>query len=443
MYKKVLIIGEAFSNIRGGGVTLSNLFRGWPKDKLFVATTPNQLVQINYNMCENYYCLGKDERKFRFPLNLIKKRHKSGKLKFNNNIKNIRNENLKENLEENKYISLFKEYITMFIETLLFWLGLYFLCIKLIPSNRFKQWINEIKPDIIYCQFSSLELMTFIEEISNFYQFKLIVHIMDDWPMTLNKSILFKKYWDKVILEKLKLILDKSNLLLSISEGMSIEYLKRYHKEFLPFHNPIDLEKWLPFKKENWEFEKNFSILYTGRIGVANNQSIDAICKVIESINKENNNIRLDIFTGDYNSAYALSIMKYAGVTIHKPIRHDDIPKLLTSYDLLVLPLDFNKDGIKFARLSMPGKASEYMISGTPILLFSSDEMEVVRHAKIHKWALCVTENDNNLLKNAILKFYKDFNIRKMYGKTAHEYALINFDGEKIRKRFKNLICDI
>ena len=84
----------------------------------------------------------------------------------------------------------------------LFFFGLYFFCIKLIPSDQFKKWIDEIKPDIIYCQFPHLELITFVNEILKLYKFKLVIHVMDDQPMTLNKSVLFKKYWDKVIADK-------------------------------------------------------------------------------------------------------------------------------------------------------------------------------------------------------------------------------------------------
>ena len=34
---KVLIIGQPFNNDTGGGITLTNLFNGWDRDKLAVA----------------------------------------------------------------------------------------------------------------------------------------------------------------------------------------------------------------------------------------------------------------------------------------------------------------------------------------------------------------------------------------------------------------------
>lgn len=33
-YPRVLIVGQAFNLSAGGGITLSNLFAGWPKDRM-------------------------------------------------------------------------------------------------------------------------------------------------------------------------------------------------------------------------------------------------------------------------------------------------------------------------------------------------------------------------------------------------------------------------
>ena len=442
LYKKVLIIGETFSDQSGGPITLTNLFAGWPKEKLFVATFHREIINSNFTKCENYYSLGMEERKIKFPLSLIKKKYKSGRLKYNDNT-NITSENIKGKLNKKASIVILKTYITNYFEKVLFFLGIYFASIKLTPSDRFKRWLEEIKPDIIYCQFPSLEIITFINDILILYEFKLVIHVMDDQPMTLNKSVLFKKYWDKVVAENIKLLICKANLLLSISDGMSKEYLNRYGKEFIPFHNPIDLQKWLPFTKENWKIGNKFSILYAGRIGIAINESLEKICEVVDEINKDDNRVHFDIFSPDYNGKSAISLGKYSGVTLNKPVSYVNVPKNVSSYDLLVLPYDFDINSIRFARLSMPTKASEYMITGCPILIFASEETEIVRHAKEYGWAYCVTKNDEKLLKSAILKFYKDINLRKMYGKTAHEYALNNCDAEKIRSKFEDLICNL
>jgi hypothetical protein len=38
IYPKILIIGQTFHKKDGGGITISNLFYGWPIDRLAVAS---------------------------------------------------------------------------------------------------------------------------------------------------------------------------------------------------------------------------------------------------------------------------------------------------------------------------------------------------------------------------------------------------------------------
>ena len=45
-YPRILIIGPPFNNFTGGGITLSNLFKGWPKDRIAVASKDLVLSHI-------------------------------------------------------------------------------------------------------------------------------------------------------------------------------------------------------------------------------------------------------------------------------------------------------------------------------------------------------------------------------------------------------------
>jgi len=51
-YPKVLIFGAPFNNFSGGGITLSNLFRGWPKDRIAVTSTGHVLQDVSTDVCD-------------------------------------------------------------------------------------------------------------------------------------------------------------------------------------------------------------------------------------------------------------------------------------------------------------------------------------------------------------------------------------------------------
>lgn len=82
-YPKVLILVQPFNRVSGGGITLTNLFQGWPKDKIAVACRGYVINrETQTDICDNYYQLGEKELKWKFPFNHIRRKYYSGPLDF-------------------------------------------------------------------------------------------------------------------------------------------------------------------------------------------------------------------------------------------------------------------------------------------------------------------------------------------------------------------------
>ena len=75
---KTLIIGQPFNNDFGGGITQANLFGGWDKDKIAVVSTDHMFNNLNPEICDTYYILGREEYKWMFPFNLLQRNVPSG-----------------------------------------------------------------------------------------------------------------------------------------------------------------------------------------------------------------------------------------------------------------------------------------------------------------------------------------------------------------------------
>jgi glycosyltransferase involved in cell wall biosynthesis len=219
---------------------------------------------------------------------------------------------------------------------------------------------------------------------------------------------------------------------------MSEAYVSRYNRTFIPFHNPITIEDWLPYSKKDWSIDGIFKLIYTGRIGTANNKSILFISKTIDRLNQTGLRIKLDIYSSNYNSLLADKFHVYKGVEVKQAVPHNSIPSLLSNYDLLLLPLDFDKVGIDFARYSMPTKASEYMISGTPTLVFADLQTALAKHAIKYRWAYVVSENSTEQLEVALNKLATDRDLRSELGCRAKEFAIEHFDSKIVQEEFKN-----
>ena len=213
---KVLIYGQPFNNNSGGGITLSNLFKGWPKENIAVVSTPFMLQTVSYDICDNYYQIGIDEYHWKFPFSLYKETFTSGKI-------------VKRESKSNGYVIKVKGGLRQLISMKLLnpfinWSGLshYISYIKISPELR--KWISGFKPDILYIQISNREGILFVKDLIEYLKIPSVIHMMDDWPSTISTTGPLKNYWNKKIDRELKQLLDKIDLHLSISDAMSEEY---------------------------------------------------------------------------------------------------------------------------------------------------------------------------------------------------------------------------
>src|SRR3954447_23531619 len=133
---KVLIISQPFNNDTGGGVTLTNLFTGWDRDKIAVICTGHLLeFNIDTSICKNYYQLGTKEDKWAFPLSLLKRKYASGPLKFGE--KKIQNFTIPN--KSKLRVKLIMKYLLPFLE----YTGIYHVARKTSLSPELCKWIND------------------------------------------------------------------------------------------------------------------------------------------------------------------------------------------------------------------------------------------------------------------------------------------------------------
>lgn len=422
-FPKVLIIGTYFDLASGGGITMSNLFKGWDKSRIAVASS--RISNPDYSVCNINYQFGFAEEKRRFPFYLWQRKEKSGlkepSLKPSSSTVKI-------NGSDSKKMKLYNDFLHFF--------GLYHYTRRLQVSKEFTIWLEEYKPDIIYTQLSSLESIRFVSFLQSKFNLPVIVHIMDDWPSTISRNGILQTYWKNKIDKEFRMLLDKSKVLMSISDAMTDEYRLRYGKEFIPFHNPINVSHWAKQAKVSYTANDPFIILYSGRIGTGISNCFFDIAKAISELVNDGLKIEFHLQSTS-NSLILKEISKYSFVKVKPPLPYDALPGLFASVDVLLMPNDFDDASVAFLKYSMPTKVSEYMVTGTPILLYADEETAIVKHAKRNKWGYIVSENNTSKLAQAIKDLYEKADLREELGNIAKKYAAENYCDVKVNKRFQ------
>ena len=118
-----------------------------------------------------------------------------------------------------------------------------------------------------------------------------------------------------------------------------------------------------------------------------------------------------------------------------------DIPEIFSNADILVLANDFSTEGLDYLKFSMPTKASEYMISGTPILVYSPEETAVSIFFSQNDCAFCVSRHDPKDLADAFKFILDNKDYREKISRNAVRFATERFDAGKVRSEFQKLIC--
>lgn len=219
---------------------------------------------------------------------------------------------------------------------------------------------------------------------------------------------------------------------------MAREYERRYGQGFITFHNPIDSQFWKRYQRSDYKLGKQITLLYAGRIGIGIDRSLETIARAVEQLNK-----RRDIAVKFVLQTKEMPkwVDNYP-CTIHQDfVAYDDLPKVFAEADLLILPYDFSRKAHKYIKYSMPTKAPEYMMSGTPVVIFGPEETAVIKYARKYNCAKIVTENNINALAVAITELINNEPSRIQLAENAKMVAAKYHDALDIRKNFRQLMA--
>jgi glycosyltransferase involved in cell wall biosynthesis len=361
----------------------------------------------------------------------LQRKYSSGLLKFDE--KRIQNLTF---AKSKLRIKIIMDYFYPFLR----YVGLFHYISKTELSKEFCSWIDEYKPDVIYAQTAFRDDTLFCISVQSYLKKPLIYHMMDDWPSIINYKGLFKKYWYKKIDHEFRILLDRATLLLSICDSMSQEYKIRYGKDFIAFHNTIDIGFWKKHQRVDYILNDSPVILYAGRTGLGIQASLEAIAQAVQLINEELNLSMKFILQTSKKPSW---IDNYSCVEYKSFVSYNDLPKVFSAADFLILPYDFSRKSIKYLKYSMPTKAPEYMISGTPIIIFAPEVTAIVKYAKEYDWAKVITENSINILSDAIKQLIENKELRQQIAQNAIKIAEENHNSIDVTNQFRKVILSI
>jgi len=200
-----------------------------------------------------------------------------------------------------------------------------------------------------------------------------------------------------------------ANKIIVTNEGTRDFYIKRYGQDIsekiVIIHNSAFADAYLKIKKQS-EFKNMYTIAYTGRIYWAQIRSIKNLIQAISEM--KDLEIKLKIYSPhpkEYLKKIGIIESEKVEIGIASP---KEISKIQNDADILFLPLSWNTKSQAIIDTATPGKLTDYLISGSPILIHAPASTFLVKYAKENNFAEVVDNEDSKLLKEAIKKLVQD-----------------------------------
>ena len=425
----LLVSSSAFNAYSGGGVLLTNLFRGWPRDR--IATLHSEILPLETDVCETYFKLGANEVHFTIP--------------FAESLRSWYRMRRMRSMEERGFASETprgtRTVATRFLRWLLALAG-DGLPERATLSPALVEWVESFRPQVLYTLLGSLAYIRLVSVLRERFGIPLVIHMMDDWPEHLYRRGVFSPLLRRQMLREFEILVQTAELRLGICDAMCEEYGRRYGVPFLAFHNPADEAEWQSSAKRDYTLQTPFRIVYYGTIvDLAQLHSLMDIGWAVAGLHRDGVSVEFCVHTQRYSLQQYRSVLESCpGIRMGPETGKDDFKSIITAADLLVLPVNFNERSVRYLRLSFPSKLPAYMASGTPILAYGPSEMAQIRYLMDTRAAHVVSERSRDAVSHAIRRLMADENYRAEIGRRAHQLALDRHGATKVRKAFRQAL---
>ncbi|MFC2161158.1 glycosyltransferase family 4 protein [Acidobacteriota bacterium] len=304
------------------------------------------------------------------------------------------------------------------------------------------------KGDVLFLRLPPLQL-----GITGFFAKKLrgakiLLSVQDIHPDLSIESGLLKKPWIIRQAKRFeKWIYRNSDEIVVISEGFrqNLEEKDVHSAKIQVIPNWVDTDVLLPLPKRNplsqkLSLDKDFVVMYSGTISLSSYLSLEKVLEAASLLKNETGLVF--VFVGEglkkpdlVQKAKALGLDNVKFLPFQT---YEDLPFLLASSDVLLVPLDKEK-----TKLSVPSKLYNYIAAGRPILGLSTSTSEVARTINKGSCGLNAEPEDIDMIVKKILNLKNSPEDCERFGKNARKYCVEYYSKEKVLQMYEKCIVSL
>ena len=412
-YKVLVIAANPFSDINNNGKTLKSIFSTFEKKNLCeLYFRPQDNIIGDGDFADSYYAFGVMD----IMRSIVFLSKKCGSVQ-------VFDKERDKSIAEDK---VYRSFLNGKLKNIK-WLRSLLWKTRKWDTNEYRKWLDTCNPDIVFALLGGPGVMyTIAQEIAAERNIPLAVYFPDDYLLHWPKRSLLDKLKYKSDVKAFRKIINNASIRFCIGEKMCKEYGSFFKKEFFPIMNCAAIK---PFNYVDTGNEKPV-LSYFGSLWLDRWKMISRLADLVQDIGEIN----------VYSANELNDEMKYA---FNKPNIHFMGPVLGEDYDLAVRKSDVllhveSDDKINRGKtaLSISTKIPDCLASGKPIMAFGPTEVASISLLKDNEIGFVLSSEDSlDSNRRAIANYLNDPSIRRSYAEKGYEFAVLNFDKDKVSKK--------
>jgi glycosyltransferase involved in cell wall biosynthesis len=421
---RVLVVnGEPFNDLTATGITMSNLFRGWPKERLLQIYTAN--VSPNADLSPNNIRLSSRNLKpFSFFCGQYSARLHSAGVATDGPLAKSTNASPS---THRRVLQTVRKSVVPFLDFLPYQLN----------SDDLKA-IRDFKPDVIYSMLGSIRLVRLVDSLARKFEIPVVPHFMDDWISTYSVpgrsvgSPIHVSYLQRAV-EKL---FDSVPLAMSIGELMSKEYSLKYARDFCDFMNPVEVPATYPRMTKQRPGEP-IRFVYVGGLHLGRAECLAEIGALLQVLKDEGCSVAFSIYAPAHDAASATRLEAIGDAVVYRgSIRPEAVGNVLSESDIAVHVESFSSECAEYTRLSVSTKIPQYFAAGIPVLAYGPSGLASCQYVRSSGAGVLVDQRGGSALGDAIRTLVLENDFRREMGMRAWTRAREFHEVVAVRRRF-------
>jgi colanic acid biosynthesis glycosyl transferase WcaI len=314
----------------------------------------------------------------------------------------------------------------------------------------FWTWLNLLtvkRGDVVFLRLPPLQLGVTGVLARRLRGARVVLNVQDIHPdLSIESGLLRNPFLVRLAQAFEKWIYRHTSEILVISEGfknnLTAKGVPAGKIDILP--NWVDTDILSPRPKDNrvarrYGLDGRFVLMYSGTISISSSATLECILEAAGRL-KDDPDIRI-VLVGEGLKKPDLTA-KAADMALPNVLflpfqPYADLPDLLGSADVLLVPLDKEK-----SLLSVPSKLYNFMAAGRPILGLAHPDSEVFTLIRETGCGMCAPPDDPGAIASAVRTMKADAAGRAAMGRAGRAYAEANFSRRAVLDAFDRMLSE-